>query len=409
MFHRIPLIVFFLAFIGGPLPAAEEVVLTYMDAEAMPYSFSPPEPVEDEEDGWEGGTEFLANKAVTYLAYLNAGDLLDEGLLFSLGASDESASRADTLQIDCNGNRRLEKNEKYALVPLHAQAEPPILCARKIPLVVTEGKKPVLTTFFVIHFPGEGGREEMTAVGLQAWGHCKGQVTLNGESWELILTDVNVNGSFCDFESGSGDFLGADAISLKRAAEPLPAEPIPLRPKLLLGKSAYTIEVRDNGRKVILGSLDVTFSTVAAARPDIEMVMQHPAWGIQTVPAGKEHALPEGTWTIRSFRTICKETQAFCDYIGPPSVKVALLPDGKRTVELDTVFNATIKPRQTRRAIQLSLHLHTAQGACFSSFYGGVAAGKAESGELGFFLEGIPFKISDESGREVQKGIFEFG
>jgi len=399
----------FLALLSVPLLTAEEVVLKYEKSEGMPFAFAMAEEVEDAADGWQKGADLLPDNAVTLLGYLEAGDMDEEGVLLSVATLGAKARLPDTLFIDCNRNSILEENEKFSFGPLEGQEASGLCCATKIPLSVNQGEKPIFTNLYMLCNIIPEEEEVYYLFALSAWGCCKGELTLEGESHELILIDHNVNGSFCDFVSGSEQYPAGDTFQLMPAGSPGHVQPMPLRQKLFRGKTAYSVTVKENGLKVVLAPVDVEFGSVVAKRQDIEVTLNHPEWGDHVVAAGNERYLPKGSWTIRRFRIVDKETFAFCDYSGPESVKLTLKPGKKAAIELDTAFKATVQPRYSRGKIQLNLQLATAQGARFSSYYGGVQKDKVESGELGQFLEGIPFKITNEAGKEAHKGLFEFG
>jgi hypothetical protein len=402
---RVIVLALFLFALAVPL-RAEDVPLTPGEAPAFPGTIYNFEPLEEGE-GWEDGKTFLTANARSAQAFFPVGDLEDEGLLLSVDTCAEGARRPDTLYIDLNGNGSLDEGEKFPLEPAgidHATPDNPlaIVFAKKIPLPATGGEEPLLVNIFYTPVPVNVLEYAPLLLGIQAWECRRGTVTLDGKGYDVVLKDMNVNGAFDDFESGDGS--ACDTLSLIPAGKELafgfdPYEQ-PLRPRFFIEAGAYSVSTGPAGEKLALEKLDTVFGAVAAAAGDIEMTLTHPEWGAHTVKAGQERSFPAGTWKVKTFRRVREASGAYCSYSGPEGMTVAIGPGKKAAVGLDTALKGSVEAQRSRDQIVLSLDMATPQGAHFEA-YANPAAKKP--------FKGVPFTISDGSGRTVLEAVFKFG
>jgi hypothetical protein len=394
---------------------AEEIALTYGQAPDRPVMYEDFDLVEEDEEAWEDGEGVLTDRAVTLYAYFDIAGM-DDGLILSYDFSSAAARKPDILYADVNMNLCLDGGERFPLRPARMPGNdyPPgtdfPLCAEKLSLaaIAREECVPFFINVYAIPVAGDSAYA-LVPMWYEAWGCCRGGVTIDGKAWDIVLRDQNVNGSFTDFEGkGRGGFdtlrlLPAEADGLSTEADGGQASfAQPLRERMLLGGRAFTVALSENGRKITLTPFDAEFGTVAAPAGDVEVSLSSPEWGTHTVAAGGTLALPVGEWKISCFRRIVAATGAFCKYMGPEKIglkisrgETAIVPALKTTLTPSVVMRGKGKKKRA-----LSLVLTTEQGATFKDYENPAADSP---------FKGVPLKITDQSGRTVVEGYFPFG
>ncbi len=387
---------------------AEEITLTYEQAPDRPVLHENFDLVEEDEEAWEEGTDVLTDRAVTLYAYFDIAGM-DDGLVLSYDYSSPALGKPDILYADIDMDLCLDEGEKFLLRPARMPGDdyPPgtdfPLCVEKISLaaIARGGCAPFFINIYAIPVAAETDYA-LVPMWYEAWGCCRGGVTIDGKAWNIVLRDQNVNGSFTDLEGkGRGGF---DTVSFlptgAGGGQAFFAQP--LRERMLLGGRAFTVALSEKGRKMMLTPYEAEFGAAAAPAGDIEVSLSSPEWGTHTVAAGGTLALPVGEWKISCFRRIAAATGAFCKYMGPEKVglkissgKTSILPVLKTTMTPTVVMRGKGKIKRT-----LSLVLTTGQGATFKDYENPAADNP---------FKGVPLKITDRSGRIVADGYFPFG
>jgi len=394
-------------FICAPL-GAEDYALTFEKAVHNPVAFFGTAPAEAGEKGtgWIDGDEFLTKDAQSVIAYLGMGEGQNAALLLSVDTKADGADKPDTLYIDLNRNRTLDEAETFPLVLVDNKGAGPVmpftlLCAEKVAYhdEYSAGGGPFHVNFYYPIIddapPGFG-----TAFGLSAWGCYSGRVTLDGVAYDVTLEDRTVNGSFCDFDSGS--HFDCDSLEMRRADQEKAltglTPPSPLRRKMLIGDRAFGVTVKENGRVLALESITVETGRVSTSSSDLAVNLSHPDWGSFPIEAGETKALPAGEWTIVDYSRVKKEPSSVCYYSAPTDKSVSLAGGESVCLDLATTLVAAVTATPRKGLVQLGLAMTTDGGATMRGFYSEKAKGR-----------GIPFHITNAAGETLEKGTFEFG
>ncbi len=394
-----------------PALGAEEVLLRFGKAPDRPVMYESFELYEEEEELWEEGADRLTEKAVTLCAYFPV-EGLDDGLVLSFDITGAGSARFDTLYADVDFDFHLDEDEEFPLVPVRRPGDdyPPgtelPLCAERLSLaaVAKKGRAPFFINIYVIPAPEGGDGLQLLPLWFDAWGCCQGTIGIGGSTFDLVLRDQDVNGSFLDFESEEDG--GCDTLTLVPASGAAPGVRAPwaqkLREKMLVGGRTFRVAAKENGRRLLLDPHETAFGRAAAPGAETEVTLTSREWGTHTVEAGSSLSLPAGKWRVHSFRRMGAKTGAFCRYTGPERITLTLVP-GKTAQVPDLALEMT--PAVTmrgkgRRTRTMTLALSTSQGALFKE-YKNPSAVKP--------LPGIPLRISDKAGLTVTEGYFPFG
>jgi hypothetical protein len=396
-----------------PLPslAADEIELEYVETDVIARMFQshklpqnwredliagtfPSSLLEhDRRAVWTNGADVLSAGAFTFV---------NGGWIMSLDKRAEGARHPDTLYVDVNGNETLDAGEAFALEPERkdSEEEPGAfgnpLVARKVPCAAPAGASG--ERFINISLMQN---ETLLYVGTGPWGCLAGRGTLGGRPCTATLYDENVSGTFTDFAGTEAGRRASrpDTITLKIDGKSALTRK-PLRKKMMLSGTVYEVAVAAGGAKLVIDPIETETGAVSVAGNDIEVVLSNPEWGDHTVQSGKDAVLPAGIYKVSSFTRKRSDPYTRCSYTGPAEMEIDIAPGSTASVELETVLNARVETRRSRRNLVLSLTMTTSQGARFRSY-----AATAESPQL----QGVPFFITDGAGGVLVEDIFRFG
>lgn len=381
---------------------AEVIELAYEKADENPgYIISAPL-IADGGETWQGAEKELTEGALTIqpTLHLPSGD---EGveMLMSIDTTAQGAKLPDTVYLDLDGDRIIGHGERFVLRPAELPREMrspsfTMLCAEKVPLLFPGSDEPRHMNVYVM-IVTDSAIEELKhlPVGLSGWGCYRGEYTIEGKDYEVTLEDRNGNGVFGDF--AGNDQWDADFLLIRqKGVEGEPSKP--LKERIVTGGNAYSVKVEENGRKLHLDLLDVEFGKVAAGHADMSFSLENSEWGQQYLMPGDAKEVPAGRWTISYFNLIGDDGSTFCVFSAKSAKTVDVTAGEKVVVDFETKVRAKVEARKAKDGYTLNLDLATAEGSKFRGYY---AQDKR--------FDGVPFRIVDEKGTEVEKGLFKFG
>jgi hypothetical protein len=394
-------IAFFTLFVvlSSSSPCALVIDLAYEKAEESP-SYILSSPLIDA-GGWENADRHLTEGSLTIrpTLHLPSGDE-SVTLLISIDRSSGEAQIPDTLYIDLDDDRRIGDEERFALRPARQEnnvdGSYSMLCAEKVPLVFSGSPDPRdMNVYAMVTTDSDIGKVKYVPIGLSGWGCYRGAAEIEGQEYEVVLYDRNGNGRFGDVVDESP--WDADMLLIRPNGNK-DETPKPLRNRLVAGGKAYSVKVEENGRKMHLDLLDVKFGKVAAARPDLTFNLDSSEWGPQYVMPGEVMEVPAGAWTISYFNRVGDDGATFCVFSCKSARTVDVTVGEKSVVDFDTKVKTRIDAEKEKDGFTLNLNLTTAEGSRFRGYYSQTER-----------FDGVPFRILDESGGEVEKGVFKFG
>ncbi|MFH2000101.1 MAG: hypothetical protein ABIK28_10485 [Planctomycetota bacterium] len=383
---------------------ADNISLSYQKADIEPgfnYAFN----LESNESlSWKQPSPPLSSRAWTQEVTLGSVmDMNAESFLLSMDVTREEGLRPDTLYIDLNKNEALDDNERFDLKPLHSGAyileyNGPLLYAEKVPLPLSSGKTVFINLF--IQLPPEEGDEKAMKIriGTSAWGWFEGKATVQGDPYRIIGIDRTLNGSFSDFrEQNSVNFDGIAFVpAAAKAKEAVSSHIMSLRQALLIDGKAYQCKIEGEGETLVIEPMNVASGSVTFKPAGLKVYLSNETWGIQRLDSGASRALPEGTWNVNFFY---EQSGANESYFGAPSGMTLEVISGKDTeLALSTRLEASIKAREKKGELSLSLKLLTDQGSTLK----GYRAGHKE-------MKGVPFRLFDGTGKLLHEASFAFG
>jgi len=357
-------------------------------------------PLENGLHGWIRGHEFLTDRAFTGYFRFHHDNLDKPELLFSYDCLLEGSGTPDILYLDLNFDQRIGEDESFALNRAGSR-----FMAEKVPFTRKLDRDDI--TYYVNIFLRPAVKKESCSMTVESWGRYRGKVELFGIEYELILKDGNCNGSFADF-GGRYHRSGADLLSLTPVGEEGAdtagfgeACEKQIHPKMFFGNRAYSVDVKNNGRKLSIRPFKTSFGKVALHAEAMEVTLRRDDWGGFALASGKELLLPVGTYSIDRFSRKRGSSRAWCSYSGSEKMTVHVRSGTTANVKPETSLFASINTSNKGDSIRLSLKLETQEGARLSSF-GGHEKDNRTSG-------GIPFVVRDKSGEVVYEDFFRFG
>ena len=250
--------------------------------------------------GWLNGEEFLSKRAITFGIESPLATGTSSMLPLCLDFENADSKKPSVLYVDANRNDTIDEGERYplkhlgpgdhlmngrkALLPNHLIAEKirftPVLC----------GEKQEVYASIVLSNSAYSFRNNASyyLFSIDAWGCRRGRVTLDGAEYEIILRDGNTNGVFDDYDKGNilGTSFPGDSITFIHTDSNSQLR-VPLRRNVILQNKAFSIDVRDSGRKVDIEPVDTTFGTLSIQDPQIEMTLWNLEWGIFNIAPGE--------------------------------------------------------------------------------------------------------------------------
>ncbi len=405
-----------LLFLAAPLTLnAIEVDLEYCkDPGPYDHSFSGYFSDHSGAAGWSNGGEILSNRALTFALGNPLEGGSPDGLALCVDYETKESKYPFVLYADANGDRKIDETERYplnwleggkhmingreAILQNHLVAEkiclPTTLLGKRhevfVNIVLSQG---TLSGFRNAHY---------FRFSVEAWGCRKGRATLDDRTYEIIVRDGDCNGLFGDYEKGNWFRAPptGDRVAFIPGSSSLSRD-LPLRQKFVLDSKGFTIDVRENGKKVVIEPEPVAFGEVIPSDREIEMTLWNLDWGSFTFAAGEKKKLPAGDWFVTEFARRSSETGACCYYSGSGKIKASVEAGKNNVVEVDTILRAAVTAKKKRDQIRLSLDLATSQAASFRSYRSSRSDGEP--------FRGIPFMITDSAGEVVKQAHFEFG
>lgn len=393
---------------------AEEVVLEYCkDPGPYDHSFIGRVPNLMGGAGWLNGKDFLSKRAMTFGIECSLAQGTVCMLPFTIDYETPHSKRPCFLYVDANLNDTIDEGERYPLKILVGgkhlmDGREAILqgnmIAEKIRFMPTiEGRQQELFANVVLSGSSYSLQEARYHLfSLEAWGCCRGRATIEGTTYDIFLRDRNANGLFSDFDKGTWitTLHSADTVAVVPEGSPV-THGQPLRRNIILDGRAFTLDVRENGRKLLIEPRSVEFGEVAAADKEIKMSLWSVDWGLFTIAPGESMKLPAGRWCITEFDRKNAETGARCRYKSSGKLTTDVAGGNNNVVELDTILRAVVSSKKRDGGIRLSLDMTTSQEATFRSYQ----APRSKDDPF----KGIPFMITNGAGEVVAQDFFEFG
>jgi len=397
----------------------EEIDLVYKPSTPRASYYVGFFPLGDMDKGWENSADLITKRAITYktaLSFVLKDNQKYDDLLLTIDSANKPQKEGeiflDTLYIDLNRNNKIDTDEKFIMKPVPSQQAkgPKTFYAEKIPIL--SGKDGAEKTVYVNLFSlvqSDGGKiiPKRTYFGVSSWGCYEGKVTLNEIDYRVRLDDFCINGSFDDYENGTELGWNCDRISVN--TEEMIAKAgssgwmgLPLLPKMLISNKAYSITVKEGGKKLGIEPLPIEFAKVRAKNDIMSVDLHHPEWGMQHVAKGQTISVPKGIWTVKYFKVSLDSPNVTCSFNGPRGFKADLTSQEVTTLNLETELKVAVSSHYGDGAIDLSLGMVTIQDAKFTSYY-------QENTKDGSALRGIPFVIKSLDGAMVHENIFSFG
>ena len=387
----------------------EEVVLSYAQGEKTPSYFYGLQPIEEGKTGWKKDAISLTERAMTFDVFFPSELTTNRSWIASVDTKEENGEKPDTFYLDLNHNQALDPGERFPLFPIPYPYDNPgdrytVLCAEKIPFARESGEPLHVNVYYMVTHLKETPtmtEREYYALGVSSWGCLEGKATLSGTSYDVVLEDQCLNGSFGDFQQ-VGDWR-SDMLRLspagKKEQSARGVNTKPLRKKIVIGGSAYAIDFSDEQQKLTFGKLDIKFGEAATSVSDTAFLLNHPDWGNEFIQAGEARALPAGSWKLAYYSRSNKDQSISCTYNDPAESTVEIKAGEKTVLDFETKLTAAVKANTEREEIRLNLVLTTAKGNKFGGY-------RNSDGQM---IEGIPFEILNEAGDVVHEAVFKFG
>lgn len=389
MIVKLLIVLFFLGV--SPLINGEEIELTFQENRTVRMNFSVMPAVKSNRV-WTNGADFFSDKAKTYTftqPYSSARRSI-------LACVDPISKKKNVFYLDLNNNKTIDKGEAFHAEPfdidaagLHDFAD----AAYKVTKIPYKGNMDINITYFEKYKFGDLDGILFSA---SAWGCYKGEAILNGAPYNVTLIDNNLDGQFNNYQT-SGQY-DADQLNI-RPKDAAPAKVNvandPLRRKMLINAKAYEVIIKENGKKLILDPISVEMGEVIS---NMQTFLAHEDWGNMILQANQKKSLPAGEWALTHYQNSHKNGFIGVTYIGDGKINIDVAPNKVKELKLDTRLIAAISSNRRAKYVDLNLKLKTSQGASFASYYNSTKK-----------FEGIPFTITDGSGKTVHQGKFTFG